>query len=71
MFVDFGNIGEQLPFATRSRDFLIGCIFFFFFFSSAPAIHPLCDSRLIFDCQWFFETAGENNVTGKTIVAKK
>ena len=54
--MDFGYVGEQLTFVTRSRDFLIGCMFFFFvFYSSAHAIHPLFDSRLLIDCQCFFE----------------
>ena len=60
--MDFRYVGEQLTFVTRSRYFLIGCMFvFFFFYSSAHAIHPLFDSRLLIDCQWFFETAGESD----------
>ena len=54
--MDFGSVEEQL-----SREFLIGCMFFFFFFILLRAIHPLFDSRLLIDCQWFFETAGESD----------
>ena len=68
--MDFGYVGEQLTFVTRSRDFLIGCMFvFFFFYSSAHAIHPLFDSRLLIDCQWFSKLQGK--VTGKASVANK
>ena len=58
--MEFGSVEEQLTFLTRSREFLIGCIFFFFFIL-LRAIHPLFDSRLLIDCQWFFETAGESD----------
>ena len=37
-------------------------------FSSA-AIHPLFDSRLLIDCQWFFETAGENDSQSERRIA--
>ena len=33
----------------------------FFFFFLVRAIHPLFDSRLLIDSQWFFETAGESD----------
>ena len=59
--MDFGYIGQQLIFVTRSRDVLIGCMFGFFFFILLRAIHPLFDSRLLIDCQWFFETAGKSD----------
>ena len=59
--MDFGSVEEQLTFVTRSREFLIGCMFFFFFFILLRAIHPLFDSRLLIDCQWLFETAGESD----------
>ena len=60
--MDFGSFEEQLTFVTRSSQFLIGCMFFFFFFfySSASNTSPK-DSRLLIDCQWFFETEGESD----------
>ena len=33
--MDFGSVEEQLTFLTRSREFLIGCMFFFFFLNSS------------------------------------
>ena len=33
--MDFGSVEEQLKFLTRSREFLIGCMFFFFFLNSS------------------------------------
>ena len=59
--MDFGSVEEQLTFLTRSREFLIGCMFFFFFFYSSACNTTLFDSRLLIDCQWFFETAGESD----------
>ena len=59
--MDFGSVEEQLTFLTRSREFLIGCMFFLFFLNSSACIHPLFDSRLLIDCQCFFETAGESD----------
>ena len=33
------------------------------------AIHPLFDSRLLIDCQWFFEIAGESDRQSKRGIA--
>ena len=66
--MDFGSNEVQLIFVTRSREFSIGCMFFFFFFL-LRAIHPLFDSRLLIDCQWVFETAGENDSQSERRIA--
>ena len=59
--MDFGYVGEQLTFVTRSRYFLIGCMFVLFFLFCCASNTSLFDSRLLIDCQWFFETAGESD----------
>ena len=51
----------MLALKCERRYFLIGCMFFFVYFYSAHAIHPLFDSRLLIDCQWFFKTAGKSD----------
>ena len=50
--MDFGYVEEQLTFVTKS---------FFFIYILLRAIHTLFDSRLLIDCQWFFEIAGESD----------
>ena len=61
--MDFGYVGEQLTFMTRSRAFLIAmdeCSSSSFLIL-LRAILLLFDSRLLIDCQCFFETAGEKD----------